>query len=214
MEDEMTTEVHKAEQIISDLKVKKNELVELELKLAQERSQIAFEAHTGDSAARKRLDQINKTAAMHNSELESLDAAISEAERRLKQAMGEEIREADRANALKLKGLYAELSDLILADDDLLMKYVRNRHREEQLWHEMRSLGWFQTIGQLRANTSRILRTALFQTPGGEQEFHIAVLERRTGVAYVTQGIGGHASLTETINNHIAQRSGAGQKAA
>jgi hypothetical protein len=110
--------------------------------------------------------------------------------------------------------LFAELSDLLLADDDLLAKYVRNRHREEQLWHEMCSLGWHQTISQLRANTNRIARTALRQVPGGELEFPAPPLERRTGAGYVVQGFGGNESLTETVNRHIAQRVGEAQKAA
>jgi hypothetical protein len=111
--------------------------------------------------------------------------------------------------------LYAELADLILADDDLLSKYVRNRHREEKIWHEMRALGWFQTIGQLRANTSRILRTMLMQTPDGVQQFNLPPLERRTGVAYLVEGIGGNPGLTEVVNQHIAARVGdSAQKAA
>jgi hypothetical protein len=150
------TDVQKAEQIISELKAKRNEIIELEFSLSKERQSIAFEAHTGDEKARRRLDQINRTAAQHGSELESLDAAIAEAENRWKQAQGEEAREADRADALKLKDLFGELSDLILQDDDLLVEYVRNRNREEKIWHEVRSLGWHQTIAQLRANTSRI----------------------------------------------------------
>jgi septal ring factor EnvC (AmiA/AmiB activator) len=84
-------------------------LQDLEMKLAaaksrhdethSEASAIAFAAHTGDADARKKLDKLNADAAKHGSEIMSLEAAIVEARRRVREAEAAEADDVARDKA-------------------------------------------------------------------------------------------------------------------
>jgi hypothetical protein len=95
-------DVEQAERVASELKAKRDALVAHGIELGEQRQHVAFDAHTGDGAARKRLDTINREAALEDSELRSLDAAIAEAGGRVEQARATEAQERDKANAARL----------------------------------------------------------------------------------------------------------------
>jgi hypothetical protein len=100
----------KAEQILCDLIAKRDAQFESGAKLADGRREIAFAAHTGDHAARKKLDALNHECATHLSELESLAAAVSEATVRLDAARRDEALKGERAKAHKVRDIVAAAS--------------------------------------------------------------------------------------------------------
>src|SRR5258708_13720243 len=90
------SDIERAEKILHDLRAKREAAVAHGHSLGEERTQLAFGAHTGDAAARKKLDTINREAALHDSELRSLDCAIAEATARVERARQAEERAAAR----------------------------------------------------------------------------------------------------------------------
>jgi hypothetical protein len=85
------SDLEKAEAIVAGLEAKRVACIKHGTDLADERSNVALAAHTGDKAARKRLDEINSALAMHASELASIDVALRSA--------GEQVVSAERAKA-------------------------------------------------------------------------------------------------------------------
>jgi hypothetical protein len=101
-----------AEHTLANLQQKREALVARSHRLGEEQSKIAFSAHTGDQAAKKRLDKINADAALHDSELRSLDSAIAEGTARVEAARQAEARAADRQRAAEARKLVKELGEV------------------------------------------------------------------------------------------------------
>ena len=70
------TDVEKAAAVVRSLEEKREQCVRRGIELADARAAIALDAHTGNSKARKQLDEINGQIATHASELASYDAAL------------------------------------------------------------------------------------------------------------------------------------------
>jgi hypothetical protein len=98
----MPSDIEHAERIVNELRAKRDALVAHGVELGERRVTLAFAAHTGDAAARKQLDAINRESALHDSELRSLDAAVSEAGARVKQAQAAEAQAQAREAAHEL----------------------------------------------------------------------------------------------------------------
>ena len=97
------TEIAKAEHILAGLQAKREAAVARGVVLGEERTTQAFAAHADDDAkARKRLDEINREASLHDSELRSLDAAIAEATKRVAAAQATEARQGERQRAREI----------------------------------------------------------------------------------------------------------------
>jgi hypothetical protein len=106
------TEVERAEQTLATLRQKREALVAHGCALEEERGKLAYAAHTGDETARKKLDSINREAALQGSELRSLDAAVAEATARVEQAQRAEAMKAAEARAAELRKIVSELSQV------------------------------------------------------------------------------------------------------
>jgi prophage tail gpP-like protein len=76
-------DIEQAEKTLAGLKQKREALVAHGHSLGEAQGRISYSAHTGDKAARAKLDKLNGEAALHDSELRSLDAAIEEARSRV-----------------------------------------------------------------------------------------------------------------------------------
>jgi hypothetical protein len=85
------SDLEKATAVVAGLEEKRAACIKHGADLADERSNVALAAHTGDAKARKRLDEINSALAMHASELASIDVALRSA--------GEQVVSAERAKA-------------------------------------------------------------------------------------------------------------------
>jgi hypothetical protein len=107
----MPNEVEQATSTLTALRQKREQTVAHGHELGEERGKLAFAAHTGDAAARKKLDTVNREAALHDSELRSLDAAIAEASARVERARQAEAQAADRQKAKEARKLVRELAE-------------------------------------------------------------------------------------------------------
>ena len=87
---------------LNDLLDQRDQLTGRSAKLAADRQAIAYAAHTGNKEAKDRLRKINDETVFHNVELESVDAAIAEANARLEAARQVEAQTADREQADQL----------------------------------------------------------------------------------------------------------------
>jgi hypothetical protein len=117
--------VEQAEHVLNNLRAKRDALVAHGIELGGERAKLAFAAHAaGDAKAKKRLDEINRESALHDSELRSLDAAISEATARVAAAQAAEAREAERQTATELRSAIARLREAAAAADTGLAQFI------------------------------------------------------------------------------------------
>jgi hypothetical protein len=107
-------DTEQANHVLNNLRQKRDALVARGIELAEERQHVAYGAHTGDAAARKKLDTINREAALHDSELRSLDAAIAEAGKRV---------EAQRASEEQAQA--REVAKELLARADAIVEHAR-----------------------------------------------------------------------------------------
>lgn len=96
----MTDDIESAESIVTSLQQKRTGIVARVAEISHERANIGFAVHAdADPKARKRLDALNAEAAHIDGDLQSLDAAISEAQRRLTAAQRDEQTKEARDNA-------------------------------------------------------------------------------------------------------------------
>jgi hypothetical protein len=103
-----TNTVVDAERTLEVLQDKRAKLVERGAALDQQRRDAAFDAHTGNAAQRKVLDEINAESAIFSSELEGLDAAIAVGKSRLSAARENEAKAADKAAAKEARKICAQ----------------------------------------------------------------------------------------------------------
>jgi hypothetical protein len=109
----MPSDIERAEHVLNNLRQKREVLVARGHSLGEERTQLAFAAHASDDAkARRRLDEINREAALHDSELRSIDAAIAEATERVNRAQQAEARKVDRQKAEALRKHVDQLAEV------------------------------------------------------------------------------------------------------
>jgi hypothetical protein len=83
METNQMTAVEQAEATVKIFDDKRRAIIEKNVELADERQRIAYLAHSGDKKARARLDAINSETSVYVSELQSIEAAITEANKHL-----------------------------------------------------------------------------------------------------------------------------------
>jgi hypothetical protein len=107
----MMSEIEQAEGIVANLQKKREALVARGVELGEQRMKLAFGAHTGDEAARKKLDAINREAALQDSELRSLDAAVAEALKRADAAHQAEARKQEQERARAVWNLAARMCE-------------------------------------------------------------------------------------------------------
>jgi hypothetical protein len=110
-----------AERIVASLEQKRAKCIQRGTDIADERAVLGYGTHVdNDKASRAKLDKLNAEAAVHASELASLDAAIREAGERLAAARHVEAIEADKANAREVAKVVDELAEHGQVVDDVL----------------------------------------------------------------------------------------------
>jgi hypothetical protein len=177
--------------------------------LGEERTQIAFAAHASDDAkARKRLDEINREAALGDSELRSIDAAIAEATKRLSAAEQAEAQAANRQRAAEAQKLVSELAEVFPYLDKKLAEAARALIAINDGLQKLHQTGFpFPTDAQARLAVAQIIQTWAHSLP---QHFHndlrdglrfLAPHERRTAVEY-------WRAIEVSLNNSIRQHTG------
>jgi hypothetical protein len=159
-------EVAKAERVLSGLRQKRDAAVARGVALGEERTTLAFAAHADDDAkARKRLDEINREAALGDSELRSIDAAIGEATKRLAAAQAVEAREAERQRAREVLAVTERMKAAGQAIDDALAVLVAAGEDVHAAADALHMLGCPSPTGQqLLSFGERVIRGAVQKT--------------------------------------------------
>jgi DNA repair exonuclease SbcCD ATPase subunit len=175
------TEVAKAEQTLASLEDKRKDLANRAIELDAERQKISFAAHTGDNKARKRLDEINTASANHTSEMQSIDAAIAEANQRLEAAKREAAIVDDRAKAEQLKILIDELGELGTEIDAAFGDAIAHLASLKSVLDKIHALGVPNpSHDQLRVFSTLAMRTVLMQMPYPREFEIVPPSQRRT----------------------------------
>jgi chromosome segregation ATPase len=154
------TEIEQAEKIVRELEEKQEALIARTKVLAKQRQECSYAAHTGDKAARTKLDKINVEASTHAGEIESVDAALREAAARLNAAHAETDRAADRAAAEQLRDKLKQFKELGEVLDDCFADFRSAAIGQAAPTHQ-----------QYRVLCEIALKTAVQQTPFWSQDF-------------------------------------------
>jgi hypothetical protein len=204
------TDVEQAEHVLNNLRQKRDAVVARGVELGEEQAKLAFAAHAGgDAKAKKRLDEINRESALHDSELRSLDAAIGEAGARVQQARAASAAEKDKAAALALRATVAEIGEAVRYADVHFGKAIDALNAVNGALDQIHASGEsFPTNMQFAANAERALKTALMQLPRvWWRDFgqHLAPNERRTFTSF-------WAEMEKSLENRIRPRLGESER--
>jgi hypothetical protein len=176
------TEIERAEQTLAALQDKRAKWIARGTELADERTSVAFNAHTGtDPKVRQKLDSLHAQIGKHESELLSIDAAIAEAETRLAVAQRSAAIAADKEQAGRLLEELECFEACARALDENLKAVIRNAHTMEECLIEMNRLGCanpsraqFDTFGSIAVTT------ALMSTPWARSFQRLAPNQRQS----------------------------------
>jgi hypothetical protein len=107
-------QVEVATKILNELLDRRDEIVARSDRLAFDRRNLAYAAHAvgGDKSAQEKLRKVNDESITCNVALESLDAAIAEANERLTAARKLEAEAQDREQATQLRKLAERLTEI------------------------------------------------------------------------------------------------------
>jgi hypothetical protein len=191
--------LEKATAIVTRLEEKRAECIRQGTDLADERANVALAAHTGDTKAAKRLQEIHQAIATHSSELASIDAALRAAGDRVERERQAVEGEAARANAVEIRKLLASFVEAAKDCDALLADFNTSVDELRQALSAIHARGVaFPTHTQLQSLGKYCLLTALNKTPWSREFEIVAPGQRREFAPLVSQWV-------ETIErNHIA----------
>jgi uncharacterized protein YukE len=154
-----------AQSVVADLEAKRGDAVRRGTDLADERSSIAFQAHTtNDAAATKRLQEIHQAIAVHASELASLDAAIRAAGEKVDAAKAAVAVEMQKLNALKLRAASRAFAAHLKKIDAALDALVNNLYDVEPIRQKLDALGVGPSYEQFVVLGERPMLLALADT--------------------------------------------------
>jgi hypothetical protein len=179
---ENTNAVAAAEQTLKRLENRRRLLIERGQEIAETRKRISFAALAdGDQKAKRALDDLNTEAIAHGVEMESALAAIAEAERRVVAARRAEAEQQDRANAVAIKKVIAELGEHAGHADDCLHDLVEAGDRLKHCFEKLQALGISQPrTEQLMTLGNLAIQTALSRSQLWKRYFQtLAPHERR-----------------------------------
>jgi hypothetical protein len=199
----MTTALEAATLTLNDLRDRREQLIGHSAKLAADRQHISYAAHTGDKTAKERLRKINDESILRNAELESIDAAIVEANARLSTAQRDEALQQDREQAKALQAALAKFKELGLLLDDAMADFTSASVEMKQVLEQIHNCGCATPSFQsYKVNADLAFKTAVQATPFWTQEFpFLAPGQRKTFRDLVTAWAG-------AIENNIAARLG------
>jgi hypothetical protein len=132
------TDLEKANAVLSELVEELCNAQTRQSEAEEAAREYAFPAHTGDLAARKELDRLNATAAKAAAEIKGLEAAVSQAQLLVDDAMAADLDERERDDARKALALLGDFErrgeELQQAMDKFISKY-------EETTRDFRALG-------------------------------------------------------------------------
>lgn len=197
------SDVETAERIVADLAAKRDILTARGADLSSERQAIAYAAHTGDKAARKRLDAVNAESAGLAAEAESLDAAIAEANIRVIAAQEAAALAEDRERARELRATLADFRQCGRSLSETMARLVADSVRLQELLTKINALGAANpSHAQLNVLGQLALLTALRQTPWG-RDFEPVAPNSRTDFEKLTAGWA--AMIDATVSRRLGE---------
>ncbi len=174
----MTT-VADAETALETMQAKHTAALERATNLAGERRRIAFAAHSGDAAARARLDEINRATAELDGEIDGLAAAMEEARRLRGEAQHQADAGAEETRVAAIRALGPALREAGQRMSAACAALVAAHQDAEAVIGQLHALGCnFPTHVQAQVFSVKGLSTALFNTR--LQIEHLAPGERHT----------------------------------
>ncbi len=197
------TDIEAAEKTIAILTDKKDRAAARIQQIAEERKSVGFAVHAdGDAKARKRLDQLNADDATMVGELQSLDAAITEATARLAAAKAAPAQEADGANARATREVLGAFREAGHELDDAMRDIGEIGALLQNLLSQLHNLGCqFPSHQQLNTLGAQALATSLMSTPWHKRYEHVPPNQRRTFGSLID-------TWSKTIEASIAERLG------
>lgn len=197
-----------AEKTLADLETKRTALIARGVALSEERQRISFAAHAGgDKEARKRLDAINAEAAVHASEVESIDAAIAEAKNHIATAQHAERTAADREAARELRKAFDQFVAQAAALDAALTLIAETSNAVTATLNAIHSLGSGAPTGQQWLVYGEMaMQSTLMRTPWARAFRHLAPRERRSFTSLVR---GWQASAAPSIAQRLGEQEAA-----
>jgi uncharacterized protein YukE len=157
--------VASAQSVVADLEAKRGDSVRRGVDLADERSSIAFAAHTtSDEQANKRLQEIHLAISMHASELASLDAAIRAASNKVDTAKSALAVELQKVDAHKLRAASHAFTAHMKKLDRALDQLVNTLYDAEPIRQRLNALGVAPSYAQFVALGERPILLALSDT--------------------------------------------------
>jgi hypothetical protein len=200
-------DIEQAEKTLAGLKQKREALVAHGHSLGEAQGRISYSAHTGDKAARAKLDKLNGEAALHDSELRSLDAAIEEARSRVVAAEYAQEQAADRQKAEEARKVARELGECFPYLDRHLTEAARALIAIDDGFGKLRVLGFGPSDAMVRLNIVAVIQTWAMKLP---KHFHnelrdgfrfLAPHERKTAEQY-------WKAIELSLSNSIRQAAG------
>jgi hypothetical protein len=201
-------DIKQANHVLNNLRQKREMLVVRGHSLGEEQSKIAFSAHTGDQAARKRLDKLNAEVALHDSELRSLDSAIAEGTARVERARQAEEHAAAAARAAEARKLVSELAECFPYLDRKLAEAANALIAIHDGIVKLHQAGFqFPSDSQLRLGVAAIIQTWAHRLPRSWHD------QLRDGFEFLPPGRRQTASeywaaISPSLNNQITQHLG------
>jgi hypothetical protein len=166
--------------ILDRLELDHAKLIDDGRELVQRRQEISFDAHTGDAAAKKKLDAIVGQIVSHDQQVLSVEAAIAEAQARVIAARNAEAQAVDRKNALELRAALKEFISCGESLDEAAAALAEEGTALREALNLMHILGSpFPTHEQLNVLGTDAMLTALAATPWKREFWTLQPRERR-----------------------------------
>jgi uncharacterized protein YukE len=156
--------VTSAHAIVTDLEAKRGDAIRRGTELADERSSIAFQAHTGDEKAARCLKEVHQEISEHSSELASLDAAVRAASTKVEAAKAALAVELQKVDTLKLRAASRTFAAHMRKLDKALDELVNVLYDVEPIRQQLDALGVGPSFDQFRILGERPMLLALEDT--------------------------------------------------
>jgi hypothetical protein len=161
----MPSDVEQAKHVLNNLRQKRDALDSVRNERDAERTKLSFAAHTGDKAARARLDKLNAEAAIDDSERRSLDSAVSEAATRVEKAQAAEARKEARRKAAEMRKHVDELAEVFPYLDRHLEEAARAFVAIDRGFAQLRQSGVGPSDAQFRLGLTSVVEAWAMRLP-------------------------------------------------
>ena len=173
--------VANAEQLLARFERERADLTERKAALADKRRNAAYDAHAGDAAAAKVVDDLHRDAVELEAKIAAIDAAIVEAKHRVGIAKQHEARIYDRERAGRLRQQLAQFVAAAETLDNCLELMVTAGDDMRNTITEMNQLGQSHpSHAQLDSLGGLALRCALMLTPWSRHFERVGPTEKRS----------------------------------